>query len=104
MCHPTEGRARMTPRSDKAFERGGSLLIRRITLLTVWTAVAAIMLAAPLGASGGFPERISLPDRFRPEGIAIGPQGTFYVGSIPTGAISTAAISGPVRGRPSFPA
>ena len=62
-------------------------MIRRITLLTVWTAVAAIMLAAPLGASGGFPERISLPDRFRPEGIAIGPQGTFYVGSIPTGAI-----------------
>jgi sugar lactone lactonase YvrE len=62
-------------------------LIRRITLLTVWTAVAAIMLAAPLGASGGFPERISLPDRFRPEGIAIGPRGMFYVGSIPTGAI-----------------
>jgi sugar lactone lactonase YvrE len=62
-------------------------LIRRITLLTVWAAVAAIMLAAPLGASSGFPERISLPDGFRPEGIAIGQHGTFYVGSIPTGAI-----------------
>jgi sugar lactone lactonase YvrE len=61
--------------------------MRRITLLTVWTAVAAIVLAAPLGAGPGFPERISLPDSFRPEGIAIGQGGTFYVGSIPTGAI-----------------
>lgn len=45
------------------------------------------MLAAPLGAGGGFPERIALPDGFRPEGIAIGRGTTFYVGSIPTGAI-----------------
>ena len=61
--------------------------MRRITLLTIWTAVAAFVLAAPLGAGGGFPERIALPDNFRPEGIAIGKRGTFYVGSIPTGAI-----------------
>jgi sugar lactone lactonase YvrE len=61
--------------------------MRRITLLTVWTAVAAILLAAPLGAAGQFPERIALPDGFGPEGIAIGKQATFYVGSIPTGAI-----------------
>jgi sugar lactone lactonase YvrE len=61
--------------------------MRRITLLTVWTAIAAIVLAAPLAAGGGFPERIALPDGFRPEGIAIGKQATFYVGSIPTGAI-----------------
>jgi sugar lactone lactonase YvrE len=61
--------------------------MRRITLLTVWTALAAILLAAPLGAAGQFPERIALPDGFRPEGIAIGKQATFYVGSIPTGAI-----------------
>jgi sugar lactone lactonase YvrE len=53
----------------------------------VWAAVAAILLAAPLGAAGQFPERIALPDNFRPEGIAIGQRGTFYVGSIPTGAI-----------------
>jgi sugar lactone lactonase YvrE len=40
----------------------------------------------PLGASSRFPEKIGLPDGFRPEGIAI--KGTtFYVGSIPTGAI-----------------
>jgi sugar lactone lactonase YvrE len=56
-------------------------------LLTIWTAVAAIVLATPLGAKGRFPERIALPDGFRPEGIAIGKRGTFYVGSIPTGAI-----------------
>jgi len=61
--------------------------MRRVTLLTVWTALAAIVLAAPLGAGGGFPERIELPDGFRPEAIAIGQGGTFYVGSIPSGAI-----------------
>jgi sugar lactone lactonase YvrE len=61
--------------------------MRRITLLTIWTAVAAFVLAAPLGASGRFPEKIGLPEGFRPEGIAIDTGGTFYVGSIPTGAI-----------------
>ena len=61
--------------------------MRRMMLLTIWTAVAAFVLAAPLGARGGFPERIALPDNFRPEGIAIGKRATFYVGSIPTGAI-----------------
>ena len=34
-----------------------------------------------------FPSRIDLPDGFQPEGIAIGKGTTFYVGSIPTGAI-----------------
>jgi sugar lactone lactonase YvrE len=61
--------------------------MRRITLLIAWTAVAAIALASPLRASSNFPERIPLPDNFRPEGIAIGKRATFYVGSIPTGAI-----------------
>jgi sugar lactone lactonase YvrE len=61
--------------------------MRRITLLTAWTAVVAIVLAAPLGAAARFPERIALPDGFRPEGIAIGKRAMFYVGSIPTGAI-----------------
>src|SRR4029453_1561187 len=59
----------------------------RITLLAAWTAVAATVLAAPLGASSSFPEKIALPDGFRPEGIAIGKGHNFYVGSIPTGAI-----------------
>ena len=61
--------------------------MRRITLLAAWMAVAASVLAAPLGAGGGLPEKIALPDGFRPEGIAISQNGTFYVGSIPTGAI-----------------
>jgi sugar lactone lactonase YvrE len=61
--------------------------MRRITLLAAWIAVAASVLAAPLGAGGGLPEKIALPDGFRPEGIAISQNGTFYVGSIPTGAI-----------------
>jgi sugar lactone lactonase YvrE len=61
--------------------------MRRKLLVTLWTAVAAFILAAPLAAKGNFPERIALPDDFRPEGIAIGMRATFYVGSIPTGAI-----------------
>jgi sugar lactone lactonase YvrE len=60
--------------------------MRRITLLAAWIAVAVAVLAAPLGASSSFPEKIALPDGFRPEGIAIKGH-TFYVGSIPTGAI-----------------
>lgn len=34
-----------------------------------------------------FPEVIPLPDGFQPEGIAAGKGTTFYVGSIPTGAV-----------------
>jgi sugar lactone lactonase YvrE len=53
-------------------------------------ALAALALAAPVLAAGAarpFPERLALPDGFQPEGIAIGPRATFYVGSIPTGAV-----------------
>jgi sugar lactone lactonase YvrE len=63
------------------------MFMRRFALLAAWIAVAASVLAAPLGATGGWPETIALPNGFRPEGIAIGPEATFYVGSIPTGAI-----------------
>jgi sugar lactone lactonase YvrE len=61
--------------------------MRRVMVLTAWVAVAAAVLAAPLTATSRFPERIALPNSFRPEGIAIGNGATFYVGSIPTGAI-----------------
>ena len=44
----------------------------------------ALIAAAPAQA---FPEVIPLPDGFQPEGIAVGTGSTFYVGSIPTGAI-----------------
>jgi sugar lactone lactonase YvrE len=56
--------------------------------------LAAIVIAAGVAALGGvpaaggpaFPEKIDLPSGFAPEGIAIRGQ-TFFVGSIPTGAV-----------------
>ncbi len=49
---------------------------------------AALALFAPAAlAKHGFPAVIQLPNGFQPEGIAIGHGNTFYVGSIPTGAI-----------------
>jgi sugar lactone lactonase YvrE len=56
---------------------------RSLLLLTVLVAVAA---PAAL-AKGAFPKTIALPPGFQPEGIAVGTGNTFYVGSIPTGAI-----------------
>jgi sugar lactone lactonase YvrE len=44
----------------------------------------SMIAAAPIKE---LPEVIQLPDGFQPEGIAIGEGSTFYVGSIPTGAI-----------------
>jgi sugar lactone lactonase YvrE len=50
-------------------------------------AFAVVLVAATaLAADRPFPEVIALPDGFAPEGIAIA-DGTFYVGSIPTGAV-----------------
>jgi sugar lactone lactonase YvrE len=43
--------------------------------------------AAPGAASTTWPETIPLPTGFQPEGIDIGNGHTFFVGSIPTGAI-----------------
>lgn len=40
-----------------------------------------------LATSRSFPDKIELPPGFQPEGIAVGKGSTFYVGSIPTGAI-----------------
>jgi sugar lactone lactonase YvrE len=58
---------------------------------TVIAILVAVMLGAVTSSSARaappFPERIDLPDGFRPEGIAIGQGDTFYVGSIPTGAV-----------------
>lgn len=55
---------------------------------TILALVAAAVLAAPAAtALSAYPEKIALPDAFAPEGIAIGRGNTFYVGSIPTGAV-----------------
>ena len=53
-----------------------TLLVVVISLGTVGSATAA-----------QFPDVIPLPNGFRPEGIAVGTGSTFYVGSIPTGAV-----------------
>src|ERR687894_219627 len=52
------------------------------------TAVAVLALLAPAAPAGEQAQRtIALPDEFRPEGIASGPKASFYVGSIPLGAV-----------------
>ena len=53
-------------------------------LLAATVAVVAVPAAF---AKAAFPETIPLPNGWQPEGIAIGQGTTFYVGSIPTGAI-----------------
>jgi sugar lactone lactonase YvrE len=58
--------------------------MRRLIALVVSLAVLAPGVAL---AKGAFPKTISLPDGWQPEGIAIGNGSTFYVGSIPTGAV-----------------
>lgn len=60
--------------------------MRRLAVIAA-AAATAVLAGVPAAAGPGFPERIDLPDGFAPEGIAIGRGHTFYVGSIPTGAI-----------------
>jgi len=63
--------------------------MRRIVLFLT----ATVALAAPAAlASGAYPEKIALPNGFAPEGIAIGKGNTFYVGSIPTGAVYAGSL------------
>lgn len=60
--------------------------IRR-SLLTLLLAVLAFSMLGATPAHQAFPESIPLPNGFQPEGIASGKGTTFYVGSIPTGAV-----------------
>jgi streptogramin lyase len=57
------------------------LLVVFVAVLTVASAITAVALA------GRGPDRIELPDGFRPEGIAAGKGQSVYVGSIPTGRV-----------------
>ena len=57
---------------------------RSFLILLVFVLAVAMIAAAPLKA---FPDVIPLPNGFQPEGIAVGTGHTFYVGSIPTGAV-----------------
>ncbi len=58
-------------------------MLRRMLLLTASIAV----LAASAALAKSFPATIALPNGWQPEGIAVGGGSTFYVGSIPTGAV-----------------
>jgi sugar lactone lactonase YvrE len=59
-------------------------MMRRMLVLTAIAAVAASSAAL---AKTAFPETIALPSGWQPEGIAVGDGTTFYVGSIPMGAV-----------------
>ena len=50
-------------------------------------AAVALVSAALAGAKSTFPNVIALPNGWQPEGISVGNGTTFYVGSIPTGAV-----------------
>jgi sugar lactone lactonase YvrE len=63
--------------------------MRRLVLLL--TTLACLAVPAAL-AKGSFPETIPLPNGFAPEGIAVGKGDTFYVGSIPTGAVYAGSL------------
>jgi hypothetical protein len=70
--------------------------MRRLTLLFVALVAAAALAALPSSAHKGraLPKTIALPTGFQPEGIAIHGK-TFYVGSIPTGAVYSGDLRNP---------
>jgi sugar lactone lactonase YvrE len=59
--------------------------MKRLAAIAVAAGVA--VLGVPAAGGPAFPEEIALPAGFAPEGIAIGQGHTFFVGSIPTGAV-----------------
>jgi sugar lactone lactonase YvrE len=59
--------------------------LRRSLLTLLLIVLSVTMIGAAYGQP--FPDLIALPNGFRPEGIAVGKGFTFYVGSIPTGAV-----------------
>ena len=66
------------------WRRGARLVLALVSLV-----VLALPLALPAAAAGPpvFPELISLPDGFRPEGITTGRGSTFFAGSLADGRI-----------------
>jgi hypothetical protein len=56
-------------------------------LVVVGAVVTAAFVIAAVAVAGKGPERIALPDGYRPEGIAAGQGKSIYVGSIPTGRV-----------------
>ena len=70
--------------------------MRRVSLSLVALVAVAVVAAMPSSAHRGkdLPKTIALPTGFQPEGIAIDGK-TFYVGSIPTGAIYSGDLRDP---------
>jgi hypothetical protein len=64
-----------------------TILLLLVLALGLATAPVASAQPAWLRPFLPFPETIQLPNGWGPEGITIGPGGTFYSGSIPTGGI-----------------
>jgi sugar lactone lactonase YvrE len=60
--------------------------MKRLLALLGTVFVLALVIAA-VAVAGRGPDRIELPDGFRPEGIAAGQGRSVYVGSIPTGRV-----------------
>jgi streptogramin lyase len=56
-------------------------------LIVLAVVLAAVSVTAAVAVAGRGPDRIALPDGFRPEGIAAGKGRSVYVGSIPTGRV-----------------
>ena len=67
-------------------ERGQTRRMKGLLAVLGAVLVAAFVVAAVAVADKG-PERIALPDGYRPEGIAAGKGRSIYVGSIPTGQV-----------------
>lgn len=62
--------------------------MRRARLLrAAATAIAVVLTASCSGGPAPLPDALELPAGFQPEGIAAGPGSSFFVGSIPTGAV-----------------
>src|SRR5919109_580582 len=80
----TLGPAVRAARGSGLATEGGTM--RRLAAVVV-TAGIAVVAGVAAGAGPVFPEKIDLPAGFAPEGIAVGGGHTFFVGSIPTGAV-----------------
>jgi sugar lactone lactonase YvrE len=59
----------------------------RATRRMLGLAIGALLIAAAPSLAQPFPDLIPLPTGFQPEGIATGKGTSFFVGSIPTGAV-----------------
>jgi sugar lactone lactonase YvrE len=71
-----------------AFGSARSVKERRTRVLVlVFMTIVGLVLGHPSATTGDRPQVIDLPTGFQPEGIATRNQNSFFVGSIPTGAI-----------------